>query len=334
MILVTGASGFVGRRLAAEARAHFPDENLFCYAARDSCAYERAGKAFLAEQNIAFTEADFVGGAGLVKIREEPRVVFHLAANSATYTSDHRSNDLGTRNLIHSLAGLGRKSHVIFTSSVAVTDSRMDYGEPLTEATSAATLPLTKYGASKLRAEQWLQNEARRMGFALTILRPVTIYGPGARPNTLFPVLKQMILRNSSLARLTWPGLTGLVHVDDVVRVALSLAATPPASGMSELYFVQSEAHSLAEVSRMAHGSLRLPYRGIGLPAWFWKCLGRSLYLLLRAPGKLSGKIHGSLWRLRLLTENVFWCDPRKLRNAIPKWVPLCLKDNIGSALA
>jgi nucleoside-diphosphate-sugar epimerase len=334
MIVISGASGFIGRRLTAAAKTHFSPVDLWCYASPSRCDYEQQGKAFLANREISFSEADFVGGAGLIKTSKKPEVVFHLAANSATWTDDHRPNDLGTQNFIHSLSGLGPGSHVIFTSTIAVADSRTNYGAPLTETTPTSRLPLTKYGLSKLRAELWLQDAAKRMGFSLTILRLVTVYGEDARPSTLFPVMRGLALKRSSLSRLAWPGLTGLIHVDDVVHLALSLAGKPPPSGNTEVYFAQAQAHSLAWVSQITHEFLNLPYEPISPPKYIWHTLSGLLSSLLRAGHRLPGRIYGPLWRLRLMTENVFWCDPAKIRRAVPDWLPLRLEDKIGEALA
>src|SRR5207253_2055710 len=138
----------------------------------------------------------------------------------------------------------------------------------------------------KLRAERWLRDEAMKKGFALTILRLVTIYGPQARSHTLFPVLKRLASIGSLVSRIGWPGLTGLIHVDDAVRIMLTLANIPPKQGVTDTYLAQGEAYSLAEISRMVHRFLRLPYRRITFSVRFWKMLSGSLYWLL-----LAGKI-------------------------------------------
>src|SRR5688572_14040722 len=143
MILITGASGFVGRRLAAAARKETSGSDLFCYTSPWNCAYENEGKAILARAGFTHAEADLLIAERLPKMRTTPEVVFHLAANSGTLTNDHRANDIGTRNLIQSLPDFGRGCHLVFTSSVAVTDTRPDYQQPLTESAAESESPLT-----------------------------------------------------------------------------------------------------------------------------------------------------------------------------------------------
>src|SRR5437867_11094724 len=130
LVVITGASGFVGRRFGPLAAAHFPGADLLCYAGQENSDYERTGKNALTQNKIPFAEADFVSGRGLMNLKKQPRFVFHLAANSATWQRDHRCNDVGTRNLIGSLKGLAQGSHVLFTSSIAVVDMRRNYSAP------------------------------------------------------------------------------------------------------------------------------------------------------------------------------------------------------------
>ena len=77
-----------------------------------------------------------------------------------------------------------------------------------------------------------------------------------------FKALTRHVLGGSVLARLDWPGLTGLIHIDDAIRILLFLAEKAPPPGRFETYFAQAEALSLAAISRMVHEQLRLQYRG------------------------------------------------------------------------
>src|SRR6266536_1233986 len=85
LIVISGASGFVGRRLAVRVADAYPAARLFCYVTRDDSAYESQGKQTLASKNILAIETDLTTGAGLIDLPQQPAVVFHLAANSATW---------------------------------------------------------------------------------------------------------------------------------------------------------------------------------------------------------------------------------------------------------
>jgi polyketide synthase len=333
LIVISGASGFIGRRLAVLTRRLRRDVEILCLSGPAISAYDRRGLDCLDRADLRPTEADFVTGKGLKPLQQQPRLVFHLAANTATGEKDHSCNDLGTRNFIESLAELGPGSHVIFTSSIAVTDDRRDYSCPIVEGTENRNQPLTEYGRSKLRAELWLKERARAAGFALTILRLVTVYGPCSRSNTMIPVLERHIKLKSPLVRLNWPGLTGLVHVNDVVSVILSLASMPPADGTSRTLIVQGETRTFADLCQIAHQRLGKPYRGIRLPSWFWHQFFRSLSASLRCDWPLPPSWRGTLWRLRLLAGNVFWTENDKLKEVLPWWIPHTFNDTIGTIL-
>ncbi len=323
----------MGRRLAVHAAEAYPSARITCYATRNSSAYETQGKKALTSRNIVPIETDLTTGDGLIDLPQQPSVVFHLAANSATWSKDHSCNDRGTQNFLASFRHLGPGTHVVFTSTIAVMDTREDYSTPVTEMTPTCRRPFTEYGLSKLRAEEWLRQEARRRGFALTILRPVTVYGPECRPNTVQGVLKRGVLRRSFLSRVQWPGQTGFIHVEDVVGVLLALAELPPPSGDAETYLVQAETRTLAEVSRLIHARLHVPFNPVKFPERVWRLIRKMCYLALHLKGCLPCDVYAAWWRLRIACENVFWCDTTKLRRVLPAWQPWSLEDRIVECL-
>ena len=199
---------------------------------------------------------------------------------------------------------------MVFTSTIAVMDTREDYSTPVTETTPTCRAPFTDYGLSKLRAEEWLRQEARSRGFALTILRPVTVYGPQCRPNTVMSI-----------------------HVDDLVTVLLAVAEFPPPSGQTATYLVQAEARSLADVSRMIHTRLDAPFRPVEFSERAWRLIRKMCYRALHLKGCVPCDLYAAWWRLRIASENVFWCDKAKLRGVLPEWKPSSLEDRIGECL-
>ena len=330
--MLTGASGFIGRRLAARL-AGDPRGTLNLVHAGGS-AYERAGQDWLRARGIPFRAVDLVSGRGLDGLPRSPSIVFHLAASTDTATTDHRCNDLGTRNLIEALGPWTGSAHVLFTSSLAVTDSRADYSRPLAEGVDAARPPRSAYGRAKLEAEAWLEARAKADGFSLTILRLSTVYGSGPRPTSLFDALQRYVRRGSLIGRLDWPGLTGFVHVDDVVEALLRLAEIPPAAGSSATYLVHAESATLARVSELLHGKLGVPYRPVRLPRPLW---GACAALTRRAGALehgLPARVYNALWRAGLVVDNVFWCETDKLERALPGWKPRRLGDAIADTLS
>ena len=333
MIVLSGASGFVGRRLALRAKSKYGSADLTCLVWDSPHAYEQQGQAFLGRAGVSFLPVDLVTGQGLSRLARRPKIVYHLAANTFTATRDHRCNDLGTQHLIQALGPLGPDCHVLFTSSVAVMDHRSEYSQPLTEETPLYSTPCTPYGRSKLRAEEWLRDRAEKEGFSLTILRLVTVYGSGPRPTSIFYELQKQVRAGALLTRVNWPGLTGFVHADDAVEALERLSERPPPPGASETYLVQTEAQALATVSAWLHRALDIPYRPVSLPPIFWRIgswVGRRKKWLEKA---LPLRLYNLLWRGSLLVDHVFWCQTDKLAQALPGWKPRLLEQTIHETL-
>ncbi len=332
-IVISGASGFVRRRLAVRTAEAYPAARLICYVTRQDSAYEAQGKRALMSRNILPIETDLRSGGGLIDLAEQPAVVFHLAANAATWSQDHSCYDRGTQHFLSSFRNLGPRTHVVFTSTIAVMDTRKDYSIPVTEITPTCRCPFTDYGLSKLRAEEWLRQEARSRGFALSILRLVTVYGRECRPNTVLSVLQREVVSRSLLSRIPWPGKMGFIHVDDLAEVLLALSQLPPPDGQTETYLVRAEARSLAEVSRLMHSKLNVPFHAVKFPERAWRVLRKMCCLALHLNGAVPCDMYAAWWRLRIASENVFWCDRAKLRRALPGWKPSSLEDRIGDCL-
>src|SRR5207249_1075186 len=193
--------------------------------------------------------------------------------------------------------------------------------------------PFTNYGLSKLRAEEWLRQEARSKGFAFSVLRPVTVYGAEGRPNTVLSVLKREALKRSLLSRIQWPGKTGFIQVDDLVTVLLALAEVPPPFGHTETYLVQAETRSLADVSRLIHARLEVSFRPLELSERMWRMIRKMCCLALHLKGCLPCDVYAAWWRLRIACGNIFWCDTAKLRRVLPGWRPSVLEDRIEECL-
>ena len=161
-VLVTGASGFVGRAACAELRSR--EHQVAALVRRPGT--EPAGTRAL--------RADITDPASLAPAidQTQPDAVMHLAAQTAaTRDADliERVNVDGTRNLVEACANAGVERFV-FCSSVVTGNA---HGDTLTE---ESTLPVdTVYGRSKQRGEEVV----RGAGLRSAVVRPAHVYGPG-----------------------------------------------------------------------------------------------------------------------------------------------------------
>lgn len=178
-ILITGASGFVGRSVCAELLKQNLEIRLALRA--NNFLLENAEVAII---NQIDNDTDWSTALRNVD------VVIHLAArvhvmNEAAVDSmlKFRSVNVdGTMNLARQSVKAGVR-RFIFISSIKVNGEQTTKDKPFTEDDVAN--PQDAYGLSKLEAEQGLLQLARETKIEVVIIRPPLVYGAGVRANFL-----------------------------------------------------------------------------------------------------------------------------------------------------
>ena len=337
MIVITGASGLIGQAVSGLVcktfHSEFKSGKIQFLVSDSASAYEQDGQKRLFIRNIPYVVTNLVTGLGLDKLVRSPRLIFHLAANTHTDESDHTVNDIGTQNLVRSLEPLGPETHFIFASSVAVSDNRSTPWIPLTEGTLEVEGQASPYTRSKIRAEQWLIEAARKSGFRLTILRFVTVYGKYPRPNSIFDLMQTMVVKGSLAVRLNWPGRTSVVHAEDAAEAMVRLAVLPPKAGETQMFIVHAEALTLAEISETLHTALDIPYRKVHLPLWVWRFAAEFLRKKSSFESWLPLSVYNIIWRASMLVDGLFWCQTDLLACVLPEWKPRKLESCIRDVL-
>jgi GDP-4-dehydro-6-deoxy-D-mannose reductase len=172
-VLVTGATGFVGRHLLPALRAAFPATELVPAA--------RTGEPGEAEAVRAFDLMDAEGVAALVA-DVRPDACVHLAAASGVAESfaepdaAWRANVDGTRALAAALMRRAPECRLLHVSSGEVYGLSFNGAAPLDE--SAPLRPANPYAAAKAAADLALGEMALR-GLRVVRLRPLNHVGPG-----------------------------------------------------------------------------------------------------------------------------------------------------------
>ena len=311
-LLVTGATGFIGRHLVDRLLADRPKDTLYCLVRSPIPAHEAEAVAALCRRGVRIIEGDL----------ERPEVsrmpapcaslVFHLAANPDTALPDTalRVNDVGTQHLIDWLGERARGARIVYTSSVAVLDRDAHPDGPLTE--TSPCHPRTGYGRTKLGGEQALVARADAAGYSYTVLRLGTVFGPGAKTGGLFDRLFSLTERHRLLGRLNWPGRTSVVHVDDVARLLSRVAAEPQAA--NQIYCVANpDAPTVGELAVHIGNVSGHPIEPVRLPEWLWRAARAVVWRpwLYRIT---PGRAFLVLWWCSLLVDNGFWMDTAKLQ--------------------
>lgn len=171
-ILITGASGFVGKTLLRK----IVSNSLFSNAKIVLLTGEKIdGYTCILHKNYTFEKSDFAK-AGVDKID----VVIHLGSAVPRTRDDYRIENgykfmTNVRNTVHLYENLPNiPEKFVFISSI---DVYKNDGEVISEQTPLTSETL--YAASKIMCEQYLTEKAKADGFVLQILRFGQIYGIG-----------------------------------------------------------------------------------------------------------------------------------------------------------
>lgn len=219
-VLVTGATGFIGgrlaRRLAEGQRARVTGTGR-----------ELAKARRLERHGVTLARADLLDEARLPELVRGREIVFHLAGWVGGDPASARAvNVTATEGLVRAAArdGVRRLVHV---STVGV--YAMPSEGPVDEETPLAPDGGDPYGRTKAEGEIRAMEAADEAGLELAVVRPAMVYGPRSR------------LWSTGICRAACSGKPILIgdgsghfhpaYVDDVVDALLLCAVRPEAPG-------------------------------------------------------------------------------------------------------
>lgn len=222
-VLVTGGTGFLG--------SHLVDAVRDAGSTVRTCGRRSRPPALPAD--VEYAQADLLDGGALPDLVDGVDVVLHAAgAASSTSTPEEMEevNVTGTEQLLQAADKAGVRS-VVYVSTSSVYGKEVALPQPVAE--DAECHPGAGYAASKWRAEQVAWRFARS-GLPVAVLRPATIFGPGAVKLVASTILDAAIERwagREQFAVPREPVEMRLVHVDDVVAACIHLSRSEDAAG-------------------------------------------------------------------------------------------------------
>nr|MBA2450008.1 NAD(P)-dependent oxidoreductase [Chloroflexota bacterium] len=169
-VLVTGASGFIGRHVSAE--LHTAGHRITTLHRGGPISLPSAGTA--AAPNLEHTRADVLSEEARAAVQAADAIV-HLAGRGDVQASFrepfeyNRLNALGTLNVLEAARASG--AHVVLASTQRV--YRPTSGSICEE---APLEPADPYAHSKLIAEHWCRMYAELLGVPTTVVRLFSVY--------------------------------------------------------------------------------------------------------------------------------------------------------------
>jgi nucleoside-diphosphate-sugar epimerase len=199
-VLVTGAGGFIGRRLV-----------------------ERLALAGLAVIGWTREDVDLSDSAavGAAMAALQPTTIFHLAAAGV---SAARANDtyVIADNMSMAVAVVEAAppgTRLVMTGTMA------EYGRSGRHRETDEPEPRTNYAKGKLAAGMLATAMAEEKGMPATVARLFGVYGPGEAPARLFPSLIGALSAGRPIALSAGEQRRDFIHVDDVCDALVAIAA-------------------------------------------------------------------------------------------------------------
>ena len=307
-VLLTGATGFVGRAIVANLSAG--ERFRICAAVRqDSVKFPQALRLVRVGEIDDSTQWDAALAGNDVVIHSAARA--HIMKDSVAdpLAEYRRVNVSGSLNLARQAIDAGVK-RFIFISSIKVNGEGTLPGNPYTA--DDPPQPQDPYGVSKSEAEQELRNLTRNSGMELVIIRPTLVYGPGVKANffSMMSWLRRGIPLPFSLTR----NKRSFVAVDNLVDLIVTCIEAPAAANQT---FLVSDGHDLStnELLKAMGTALGRPARLFPFPVWLFSLCAR----MIGKPG-IAHRLFGSLQVDISKTRAVLgWSPPVSVDAALKK---------------
>jgi len=227
-VLVTGATGFLGSRLAE------------ILADEEGATVTGIGRnldrvAHLREKGINLVKADLLNRDELKEAVSGQEIVFHSAASlDGNHETGQKINVDATKILVE-LSGEAGVSRFVHVSTVGVYD--MPQTGAIDESFPLAINHSSMYARTKARAENVVRKMAAKQKMEYAIIRPSMIYGPGHGVWT--ELMYKLILKGDPV--YIGDGSTNYlpVYIDDVAQALILSATSTDASG--EAYNISHE---------------------------------------------------------------------------------------------
>ena len=238
-VLLTGATGFIGRHVLASLLA----QNITVRTVGRRAPADVSPA--LVNHYAAEISQDFSVAA------EGCDCIIHLAGLADASSSFNRPIEFATINVMGTLRALeAARRH---RAAIVVASSQRVYRPSIRALSEEAALgPVDPYGETKLQVEEWTDLYARLYGVRGTVLRLFSVYGPGQVSGQTSGVVSILLrtAREGSPLRVRARQLRDFIDVRDVVR-AIDLAIKHPPESCRIYNIGTGQATSVAELGEL-----------------------------------------------------------------------------------
>src|SRR5688572_20595531 len=288
-LLITGASGFLGKYVVAEALRRGHAVRGVVRPGTDAAKCEWDANAI---GQLELARVDLRSRKGLVDAVRGVDAVIHLAAaKGGDVYAQYAGSVIATENLLWAIEQAGTKPKFVHISSFSVYDYTKPRAWSVLDEDSAVerdAMQRDGYAHTKLVQERIVREAAGKHGWPLCVIRPGMIYGRDNLWNAFcgLEAGERLWLRTGAFARLA------LTYVENVAE-AIVLAAEKPESAGQTLNVVDDRLPSRRRYVKLLQENWPKRPRVVPVPWLVMGLLARSAWLtnslLLGGRAKLPG---------------------------------------------
>ena len=269
IVAVTGGTGFIGKHLIAR---HIARGDQVRYLTRQVPANVITGATAVVGDLTASVDElrSFVQGVD---------VLYHCAAELNDATLMHKTNVLGTQNLLAAASGEVKRWVQLSSTGVYGNKPAQDVNE------DAALNPMNPYEISKAAADELVYKAMMAQQLQGVILRPSNVYGVDMPNQSLFQLIN-MIKRGWFFFIGEKSAMANYIHVENVID-ALVLCGTADLPQNAQTYIV-SDCRSLEDFVAIIASALAIDCPKKRLPETVVRMVARLGDYLPRFPLRAS----------------------------------------------